>query len=379
MLRSALVAAAILLSQTVAQACLDGEYAVGGEPLLGGAGGDVIALAGGTVSIASGCPAVAARIRQTGRGLVVRAAWPSCGSVARVRLRALVSPGCLSMKGVLATRRPATRRPFLAIRSDGVCDGFAGVPCPQGQVCEHPPGTCDVADGQGVCVDAPDACPMVYDPTCGCDGVTYGNDCDRLAAAAQKAYDGPCRAPCEEVCDCYRTQKFPEPCPLDCASCDNFWTCEQGLCAPHCGPLPQPPPACEPQVCGGILGVPCAEGSYCELPTGTCDSADMQGECVAIPQACPDVYLPVCGCDGATYSNDCERRAAAAQKAHDGECAARCAEACDCYRDATFPAWCDALMCPACGCAWACEKSACVAHVESPVPDPGCPRPDARS
>lgn len=376
MLRSILVAAVILLSNALAEACLDGEYAVSGEPLLEGADSDVITIADGTVAIASGCPAVPARIRETPRGRAVRAKWPSCGSAVRVRLRALVRPGCLTMRGLFATRRPQARQPFVAMRRGDVCDGIAGVPCPEGQLCDHPPGTCHVADSQGVCVDVPDACPLVYEPMCGCDGITYGNDCERQAKRAQKAYDGPCRAPCEDVCDCYRTQRFPEPCPLDCATCDNYWTCDQGLCVPHCGPVPQPPPVCEPKVCGGIAGIGCPEGEFCELPAGTCDSADLQGECVEIPQACPDVYQPVCGCDGVTYSNECDRRAASAQKAHDGECGPRCTETCDCYRDAAFPAWCDMLMCPACGCAWTCERSECVVHVESPVADPGCPGPD---
>ena len=375
MLRSTFVAAALVLAASVAQACVDGKYAVSGEPLLPAPGVDVITIAGGTVAIASGCPAVPARIRETRRGFVVRAAWELCGSVGRVRLRALVRDGCHTMEGLFVSRRPPVRRLFVATRRGDVCDGIAGVPCPEGQFCEHPPGTCSVADQQGICVDVPGACPSIHDPVCGCDGVTYGNDCERQANRAQKAYDGPCRGPCTDVCDCYRTQTFPEPCPLDCATCDNYWTCEQGLCVPHCGPVPQPPPVCEPKVCGGIIGIGCAEGQSCELPPGTCGSADLEGECVEIPQACPDVYLPVCGCDGITYSNDCERRAATVQKAHDGACGPRCTETCDCYRDATFPPWCDALMCPACGCAWRCEQSECVLHIESPVPDPGCSRP----
>ncbi len=46
----------------------------------------------------------------------------------------------------------------------------------------------------------------------------------------------------------------------------------------------------------------------------------MQGSCVARPEFCIEIYAPVCGCDNQTYSNDCFRLMAAAQKSHDGEC-----------------------------------------------------------
>ncbi len=73
-------------------------------------------------------------------------------------------------------------------------------------------------------------------------------------------------------------------------------------------------------VCGGIIGATCSNGQVCDLPAGTCSGADMQGSCIARPEFCIEIYAPVCGCDGQTYSNDCFRLMAAAQKSHDGEC-----------------------------------------------------------
>ncbi len=78
--------------------------------------------------------------------------------------------------------------------------------------------------------------------------------------------------------------------------------------------------AADKTVCGGIQGKVCPRGQFCDLPAGQCHSADLQGVCVPQGEVCPDIYKPVCGCDGKTYGNDCERIRAGVQKDHDGEC-----------------------------------------------------------
>lgn len=79
-------------------------------------------------------------------------------------------------------------------------------------------------------------------------------------------------------------------------------------------------PGGEGAACGGIAGFRCAEGLWCESPAGQCGRPDAMGTCIRTGPVCIKLYKPVCGCNGETYGNDCERRAARVQKAHDGRC-----------------------------------------------------------
>jgi hypothetical protein len=368
------------------------------------------------------------------------------------------------------------------------CGGIAGMPCPTGEFCDLPAGLCGAADLDGRCVEISAACPEFYSPVCGCDGVTYANDCFRQAAQAQKAHDGPCVEPdctmngdCGEGAFCAKPlgecagdgqcEARPTACPDvylpvcgcdgqtygnrceaaaagvsaahegECGGCTSLLDCPPnefcqapiGACGgrgdctfieqvcsgaeydPICGCDGETYPSrchaamravsiahvgtCE-GVCGGIAGIPCPEGQLCELPAGMCHAADLQGRCVEPGEACIQVYDPVCGCDGQTYSNDCERQRAGAQKSHDGACecvpvcctlrsepvdtdgdgcgdvcvaTSTCEVSCDCYPDPPFGNYkfCNEcpLLCPNCGSYWACVDGTCVEQCGQLPPD----------
>jgi hypothetical protein len=87
-----------------------------------------------------------------------------------------------------------------------LCGGAQNKACPMGQYCERygvffamglrTSTACEYADGggMGVCHPLPSEseCAANSRPVCGCDGVTYANDCARKKASAAYASSGEC-------------------------------------------------------------------------------------------------------------------------------------------------------------------------------------------
>ena len=94
---------------------------------------------------------------------------------------------------VLINNNDADENPYnFSIEGEGLpCICNTNTDCGAEFYCKRPEGNCD---GEGVCTLIPEVCPDVYDPICGCDGLTYGNECEAAMEGMSVDYRGECSA-----------------------------------------------------------------------------------------------------------------------------------------------------------------------------------------
>jgi hypothetical protein len=108
-----------------------------------------------------------------------------------------------------------------------------------------------------------------------------------------------------------------------------------------------------------------------------------KGNCTAKPDVCPEIFKPVCGCNGKTYSNECFAAAAGVNVASEGACKTgtaakpcktnkQCGAGAYCAKEtgkcddegvcAQKPQICPLVVAPVCGCDNKTYNNGCMAH-----------------
>jgi len=118
---------------------------------------------------------------------------PVCGCNDRT-----YSSACSAHAAGVSVQRDGACEPGPEPQPEGAtCGGIAALTCEDGQFCnlEESAGGlgCEgIADSSGVCQNTPMFCTRQYQPVCGCDRKSYGNDCEAHSEGVSILHEGAC-------------------------------------------------------------------------------------------------------------------------------------------------------------------------------------------
>ena len=122
-------------------------------------------------------------------------------------------------------------------------------------------------------------------------------------------------APKKDLCKrptggCFSSSDCPPN--TQCKGCGADPCCPMcGVCYGKCIPISK---GC---ASNGDCGAP---NEYCHIDNGCKVTGAKMGDCKPKPGACPEMYAPVCGCDGKTHGNSCVAHSKGINVAHTGPC-----------------------------------------------------------